>query len=320
MKNNPIYIHDPKATQSVVRVAPYQNFVVQFSSLSNIVDFHYASEFFDLVEERGFDGGGKSYTFKQIHPQLFLWSEYSSVFLGEIVITRQNGQSCISVVLAGKKNPYNILTVVNPSGEVVRLNASQILEVVLTELLPVDKRYTIVGGDYGLMYIIFAETYLNPTTLKSDRILSSDGDILPVVPRGIGPYEHHFWFQPIQVNPPLPRGTYDGGHINFGASWKVNLEVNMRRKDSKRKKNNKPLVHIPSKTICLHRKNVAVEQMTAEDWADGCNTLEIIGINKVLTTKDGKAVVYGPQAWGKLHDTEKRTSYYSGIIEQARSR
>lgn len=294
-----VCVRDPRATNSIVRVAPNQDFAVQLSSLSGIVDFEYSSEYFDLVEERGVEEGGKLYIFRQLHPALPQWSKVSSVLIGEIFVVRESGNSSLSVVLTG--GVESILTVINPTGTRVRLRPHQFLEVVVTNPGNRVKDYTIVGGNCGIMYIRAADLpcqLLRGETEKT-QFWHKENDVFPLLQRSDA-NEHHFWFKPLlQRDVVMPTGVYDAGKIIFQNGLEVNIDLRLRRKDTKKRqemRGSQLIVH-PNRHIVPHRCKVELEEIEDNDFGAGCDTLMHDNGKRVLTTKDNRVVVYDSAGW-----------------------
>ena len=114
----------------------------------------------------------------------------------------------------------------------------------------------------------------------------------------------HFWYKSHISKGKWPAGTYDAGKIRsriwigekHGASGGYKdkdliLNLKLRRKDTKKGFFAPSQAVFPTdQTIVPHRKTVELEKIDGE--FDDCETLEIIGENKILRTADNQIIVY----------------------------
>jgi hypothetical protein len=286
----PLCIRDPKATNPVVRLALGQELRLLLSNKTIDLQFN---GLFDSDEENS--GDKKLYTIRPAANYPFSeWCAYSSMLLGNIIIVRENGESCLSVILtSGQKDNIhnNVLSIINPAVATVRLGATQILEVVIDKghkEMPAQPPI-VYAGSSGLIYSSIGNFTVDPVKCQKVSWVSYNRYLLPVFPRNLFKEEQHFWFVPLMPNGYVASGIYNAGRINFGGSCLIDVNLKLSRKDTKKSKlpTTQRLSNASVKnTISPHRRNVIVEEMDDSDWADGCKTLEFIGNNRYMSHKN----------------------------------
>jgi hypothetical protein len=314
-------IRNPKASFSYIKVKPSQEFSIYFSSKEEIVDISWAGDYFDLYEEET-DGNGMRYSFRQLHPNVMEdWARYSSVVLGQIWAVRQTGRSNFVVVLEqSSPKTADIITVIDPDELSIAIRPKQILEVVL-----------LTGPDPGEAKTYYTATGLSPLQcyfekigaveieLNDDRMVcvntigtikkESDGiyaiklgediDYVPIVPKVNG-CSKHFWFRNCLAGS-FPAGTYNAGRIYCEAEYEghINLNLKLRRKDTKGKKLSIPSVQ---NTIVPYCKNVTIEEVDGE--FEDCETVEFVGENKVIRKTNNQIIVCKPHDYLTGHKSQ----------------
>lgn len=281
-----VRVRNPLSENTVVRLHPTQELILEITPDAGVVDVDYDSKFFFLDREVT-DDSVTQFVFKQKF-DLSNWSEISSMYLGEVFVLRENMYLSLCVILNSQSKP-NILTVVNPLGCQLKLRPTQILEVVVFD--PQFGSYVQwdVDATPGVHNIRYDE-------VKRAVVSASSFDPLTFLGESFVPYprvqdaavEHHFWFKcNIEAATIWPTGLYESGKITFtgkGPGDKIltnviNLNLRIKTKD---RKIVKPILSYPIERrkhyynsflvpLC---EDVAFEEKQSKKLWEGCRVLE----------------------------------------------
>jgi len=253
---SPIRVTNPASANHIVRLHPAQDAVVTFDSKeSNNIVMKSDSDFITTITD-------SSTYFK--FGQRFDFSEFtknSKLYLGNISFDKGDSTPIVnlSVILESQeedKDKDNKVTVVNPRDCQLKVNAGDIIEVVICEPTITDLTWNIIGGekeleytrDFGLtikdgtnIYSYHAGNPVTPfcvSTKKSKALIPLDRYTGAVK-------EHHLWFkltpESIEKSKELTSGSYNAGKIVFmvpkvGAVYQIDFLLDVREKKRKKEK------------------------------------------------------------------------------------
>jgi len=128
---SPVLVNKPSSLSHTVRLSPTQEFSLR---TDKEVKFLQVDPLIKLVDRRELSGGATELFFEQ-DPKIEEWAEKSSVYLGNVyckTVDKTEARLCISVNCS---DPYkkDLITVYNPKSQFVKIEASQILHVVISE-------------------------------------------------------------------------------------------------------------------------------------------------------------------------------------------
>ncbi len=312
-------IRNPKASFSYVKVKPHQEFVINFSSMNEIVDVTWASDYFDLMEDVD-----NVMRFQQLYPDIMEdWARHSSVVLGEIWVVRTTGRSNLVVVLEQTTPKVDdILTVIDPDIITLSLRPKQILEVVLrgskasccyraSEYTRTDRHFSFHDCSSQCFYenIAAVEVDVNDDRIVCNYIngilkkesygtyeikLGKDIGYKPILPK-ISGCAKHFWYKISLAGVNWPAGSYDIGKIccKGDHEGQININLKLRRKDTVWRSTTRGLLApTVQNTIIPYCKDVVLKEIDG-DFED-CETIEYVGENKIIRTPDNRIIVCKP--------------------------
>jgi hypothetical protein len=219
-KPNSVVITDPVSQNHVVRLYPQQEFVLQLSEDNGNTSVEWSSEWFILKEQGTNAEGQKTWTFSQPF-DLSKWAEIGRCHLGEVMVMSEKSKELIGLQVVLESVKHEILTVINPSGTILKVGPEQVIEVVLfSDKLPADGKFDpprIMPGTDQITYENTWSQLLDPT--EKDAILFPNSEQLIRRCMDDKLKEMHFWFAPNSVTKmSLARskaGQYQAGKINF---------------------------------------------------------------------------------------------------------
>jgi hypothetical protein len=291
-------IRNPKASFSYIKVRPGQDFVIHFPSIEGakpseqIIDFDWYGEFLELKDEGllGDIDGPINIMFCQKSPDIMVeWAKYSSVVLGEVKIIRANSCSNL-VVLLDQTTPKigNIVTIINPDDITLTLRPRQILEIVL----PGKHNYC----QYCSTGLSAAQCFyhkIGDVLVDKEPVLADvDEFTIPIYPK-VDELARHLFYKPVLGGVNWPAGSYNAGRIFCedaecpSIQGRIDLNLKLRRKDTKKMGS---IIPPKPQNIVPHCKKVALEEVDGE--FEGCEQIEFIGEDKVVTTADNQVIVY----------------------------
>ena len=201
---------------------------------------------------------GAVYHYKQL-ADLSHWIEFSTVYLGQINFTSNYLETWLCVFLqANNQVKSNIIAVVNPQGQNLKIEPHEIIEVIVYTSDPDPEWQYVICSDFLLEEIgkevLSLETVLKPNDLYGTcpRYDLSKTDIK----------EHHYWFRynkySISRIAELTQGTYPSGFVVFynkGVEHsRINLLLSVKEKN-KSKLHHRPCLLLPlNHDLCsLHK-------------------------------------------------------------------
>lgn len=235
----PVQIQNPSEGH-LVPLKPNQNFVLILKGRDPEVEFN--SSFFRLYKKEytSINGAFKTlFHFAQIY-DLTEQSAYSQIYLGEVEVLVDNRYANLHVFVECTNKSLDLLTVVNPDANFVKINASTTLKIIIS-----DEKYNnkwdcdIISGDNGIRYQQVTEACYRPPKFGvpdfSNQFIN----------------EWHYWFRLDDSEASdLEYGIHPAGKIVFHSdeynTFKV-LNLNLRVKyKQKILHNNKPAIIYPS--------------------------------------------------------------------------
>ena len=136
-KYSDVRVKDPNSDNHVVPLHPGQDFNIVLSSTMGEVAVDVESDFFDLTEtvETAARGQEKETVLKfSQFKDLSKWSQISKVYLGAVRLLSEMRDDFVNLsVFLESSNPLkeNVITIINPEQNKLKVEAHQILEVVV---------------------------------------------------------------------------------------------------------------------------------------------------------------------------------------------
>lgn len=253
-KFSPVRVKDPCAENHMVRLCPNQEFSLVVSSYNKDVQVAVTSDYFRMTHEESGKDGSRIFYFAQIY-DLSDWAKISQVYLGEVSLFTKDTFSSLCVVLDTRDAfQPDVVTVINPIGNELKIESHQVLEVVLydEDISNLDAwKCEIVKGEDSIELEQFAHEVCYPHVRYHSYIRSHEKkDVAIILPRCQETKvtkEHHFFFrfnwESLSRFPSMCMGTHSAGKIIFEAEGDtrhqafhhiINLTLNLRAKHRKR--------------------------------------------------------------------------------------
>jgi hypothetical protein len=199
---NPVKVKDPTSDGHIVRLHANQPFeLILTNFVEEEVEVKLQSDFL-AIDHCTKDDECQSFVFKQKY-DLKKWSEFSSLFLGNvtIIVTKQSEppseetiRLCV-IVDSSNAIKKNVITAINPNGHVLKIELNQILHVVVFDAP--SSRWVIAGIENVGMKCLRTETVFsdsvgdyNPQEMMCPEPRNHNWDAVAFVPDG---KEYHFW-------------------------------------------------------------------------------------------------------------------------------
>lgn len=248
---SPVRIANPSTENHLVPIHPNQDFCIQLSSSYAVVDIDWHSKYFEMSTEERLPNGSRTITFKQTY-DLTHWGRVSNLFLGEIIVMGETSVASLCVVLqSSNKIKSNLLTVVNPLGDEVKIEAHQIVEMVIHDpSQDTDQiKCSFLPGKEDLKYEQIGYETIESVSdmINGQHPIGNIDDIYCLFPRALHSYacrEHHFWFRvdadSVTLLSAMKDGLYSGGRIAVEGQNKagratflssLNVCINIRQKN-----------------------------------------------------------------------------------------
>lgn len=255
-KYSAVQVVDPSGDGHLAKVYPGQELKVVLSKETKGVEVFLSSDYLKMKEVATDKNDNTVYTFYQLY-DLTSWSKLSATYLGEITLLTKDMVSSVCVMLEGHTfHNQNILTVVNPIGNQIKVEPQQVLEVVIydEDCLTDDVwDYEIVCGNIGekiIEYDYIDNEIVYPAVnyksfMKESETLSDFTLIMPRCVARMPIREYHFFFKvdynSLSTLQEMENGSYDGGKIYFYPKNKenedpvfknsINLNINLRQRN-----------------------------------------------------------------------------------------
>lgn len=244
---NPVKVKDPSSDGYSIRLHPRQSFNLILTKIFDDEEFDVKLMSDYLVLEEYLDDGTKEhYCFSQKY-DLERWSEISTVFLGNIILTikpiggkKQEPETvrlCIFLNCSDASKAH-VITVINPENHVLKMESNQIVHTVLFDTH--DTRWNLVGIESLGMACARSETVFNdvsnvydPKALFCPEPRNTGMPINPTLDnahntvalselhshRKLGEKEYHFFthlnLAALKKAHASPNGNYPMGHMQF---------------------------------------------------------------------------------------------------------
>ena len=259
---SPVRIKDPLSDHYLVKILPTQGFDIHLTPSMGSVVVEPNSNFLYLAEKTIVEDNS-IYRFKQKF-DLSEWAEISKAYLGSISINAEKVQSLINLcIMLESKKVQDIVTVINPKRDEIRLEPGEILEVVLFDkaLSPNmvwESQFVPSGNGNGLRYELSDEKVVKPLVSKHNNILRRCPDENQL--------ETHFWFKHdfssgVAVST-IDDGIYDVGMLVFDAgpdnTFRQELIIKLVVKN--KKTNNSSVIKTNSTGKIINPPNTSIVQ------------------------------------------------------------
>jgi hypothetical protein len=237
-KHSPVRVKDPTSNSHAVFVVQNQKFEV-FLSNDSFYDETHVKHTGDFLVMEGVRpaNGGRIYTFAQTGKTAD-WHRVSTTFLGEVLLSNPKAKfSARLCVFLKSKNPYktNVITVINPTNQTVKLQPYQVLEVVLFNPVYGLPLYWEADTTVDPRMELLAHCYINPAEYNpadSIRKITDAFFTLPRAPQGSSSrpfFEYHMWFRCNRIAAKhmaeLPFGFFPDGKIRFNGCLSTSVKT-----------------------------------------------------------------------------------------------
>ena len=245
---SPIRVTSPASANHIVRLHPQQDAVVTFDSKeSNNIVMKSDSDFITTITDSStYFKFGQKFDFSD-------FTKNSKLYLGNISFDKGDSTPIVnlSVILESQEEDKdNKVTVVNPRDCQLKVNAGDIIEVVICEPTITDLSWNIIGGEKELEYTrdfgltikdgtdIYSYHAGNPVTPFCVNTKKSKA-LIPLDRYKGAVKEHHLWFkltpESVKKSKELTSGSYNAGKIVFmvpkvGTVYQIDFLLDVREK------------------------------------------------------------------------------------------
>ena len=266
---NPVIINNPLGYYSSIILKPYQRLKLILTPEYGLKTVNLKSDFLEIISHDK-DQTLEYYWLGHIK-EVLDWTSVSQILLGEIKLIRENGRSCLNILLNSCNN--GVITVIDPKEYDVCLRPSQLLEIVVLNngsLFPV-----ITKSSSGIEFI---ETLLGTVERRQFTVPSRS-----------------YFFRLATSIGGFPRGIYDAGSIYLSGNnlnqYKLFLRLKIKNKDRVKSKIfiQRPIIYQESyqEVDLLPKSFLTIDE--------GCNTLPTIIKSLVVAPEDVKKLpIYYP--------------------------
>lgn len=234
-----------------MRLCPSQGFCIRIDAYFGDVEVYASSKFFDQTKQITDADGNRYYHFEQKF-DLNFWSKISHLHLGEVIIFSDKLTCSVCVVLeCANPSKTFVVTAINPLGAELKIDAHQILEVVLYDdlLHPEDDwKCEINTGTDGLTYECLGRVALSKEDMRYTKWATRSPDEVyyhcPRFMERISSYrQQHFWFRCSgpTINQLFNKGVgiHNAGNLVFSSStttarYQVSVRLRIKEKDKNR--------------------------------------------------------------------------------------
>jgi hypothetical protein len=246
----PQRITNARGDGHVVKLCANQSFLLLFGSPAeyDMPDYEWhvelKSDLLKLVPSKDKPPGAYAAEIRQLH-NLSAWSTLNRSFLGNAIVSlrKRNAPVCdsepwgsLSVYLEADPDCQNkqILSVIRPSDQIVRLERDEVLEVVIPDIPQLLWRpYTFPLSSDGKFFLeLVNHQYIDDcmATVTKGGFHTTHW-LMPDLPDKVG--EHHFWFRwsdrsRVEATS-AERGVHPGSRISFiGKTYKKDVEKELQ--------------------------------------------------------------------------------------------
>lgn len=248
-KYHPVNIKDPTSPFHLVRLRPYQDLKVCLKSSAGTDVLAMSEYFYQSSDCRNIKGtGSRELVFTQKRDvAIDEWARLTPFYLGEVIVDNGSSYSSLHVITEDPNTHKNdIVAVVNPKGNGLKVEPHQIIEVILYRIRDNynenewEYQFEPAKDGIGLNYECIRDDVLYPS-VNYNTSAELDESVCVVYPRAPNTVhnEFHFWFrldyESLASIKDIAGGTYSVGTLKFQQKLKsqvlhLNLYVHIREK------------------------------------------------------------------------------------------
>lgn len=247
---SPIRVTSPVSSNHIVSIHPEQDLVVTFDPQKEAISMKSDSDFIEVIQDSmTYFKFGQVFNFSD-------WAKDSKLYLGNIAFDKGDNTPIVNLSVVLESLKKNNIKVINPRDCQLKIDAEDIIEVIICEPTVNNLLCDIIGGEKNLTYVRDFQLSVNGDSTafySGNRIkqlcvdTKESPSLIGTLPnyRGVTK-EHHFWFkltkESIKKSKELTSGSYNAGKIVFiipkvGTVYQIDFLLDVREK--KRKKERK---------------------------------------------------------------------------------